>query len=203
MEVGSALVADSESLELVQPGEGTLDYPAHLAETGAVCDTAAGDDRLDAAFPEQAEVLVEVVAPIGVHAPRLAAGTSPPSADWRDRVQQGKELGDVVAVPAGDRDGERGSMAVDQVVLGAGAGAVDRRGADMVPPFEGPDVRSATEQSSSSSRSERRISVGRAACRRGPTPASVQSRRRRQAVTPEQPTTSLGTSRQTTPLRGT
>jgi hypothetical protein len=52
MEVSSALVADSEALELVQPGESTLDHPAHLSETGAVWDTAAGDYRLDAALPE-------------------------------------------------------------------------------------------------------------------------------------------------------
>ncbi len=49
MEIGSAFVSHSESLELVQPGEGTLDHPTHLAQTGAVRDTAAGDDRLTAA----------------------------------------------------------------------------------------------------------------------------------------------------------
>ncbi len=54
-------------------------------------------------------------------------------------VEQRQELGDVVPVPAGQRDGERGSVAVgEQVVLGTGAGAVDGRGADVIP-FEGPD----------------------------------------------------------------
>lgn len=39
-----------------------------------------------------------------------------------------------MAVAAGERDGERGSVVVDdQVVPGAGAGAVDGRGADVVP----------------------------------------------------------------------
>lgn len=37
----------------------------------------------------------------------------------------------------------------------------------------------------------------------GQTPTSVQSRSRRQAVTPEQPTASAGTSRQATPVRST
>ncbi len=60
-----------------------------------------------------------------------------------------------------------------------------------------------TEQSSRSSRLARRSSASRAACSRGQTPASVQSRSRRQAVTPEQPTVSAGTSRQATPVRST
>ncbi|GGY33472.1 hypothetical protein GCM10010299_44920 [Streptomyces tanashiensis] len=38
-------------------------------------------------------------------------------------------------VAAGERDGERGSVAVDDpVVLGAREGTVDGRGADMIPP---------------------------------------------------------------------
>ena len=57
MELRSALVADSESLELVEPGEGALDDPAHLAQPGAVWDPATGDHRLDAAFPQQASYL--------------------------------------------------------------------------------------------------------------------------------------------------
>lgn len=87
---------------------------------------ATGDHRLDAALPQQAAVLVEVVAPIGIQVPRLAAGPSSQSPDRRDRVKQWQQLGDVVAVAAGECDGERGSVPVDyQVVLGAGTGAVD------------------------------------------------------------------------------
>lgn len=126
VEVGASFVAGAETFELVQPGEGALDHPAHLAQSGAVGDAASGDQGLDAALPQQAAVLVEVVAPVGVQTPGFAAGTSPQSPDRRDGVQQRQELGDVVPVPAGQRDGERGSVPVDdQVVLGAGAGTVD------------------------------------------------------------------------------
>jgi hypothetical protein len=52
---------------------------------------------------------------------------SPLAPDRGNRVQQGQKLGDVVPVAAGERDGERGSVPVDdQVVLGAGEGPVDR-----------------------------------------------------------------------------
>lgn len=127
MEVAASFVADAEPFELVQPGEGALDHPAHLAQSGAVGDAASRDQRLDAALPQQAPILVEVVAPVGIQTPRLAAGTSPPTPNWRDRVEQGQKLGDVVPIAAGERDGERGSVAVDdQAVLRTGAGAVDR-----------------------------------------------------------------------------
>lgn len=71
------------------------------------------------------------------------------------------------------------------------------------PPLRARTCDPSTEQSSRSSRSARRSSASRAACRRGQTPASVQSRSRRQAVTPEQPTVSAGTSRHATPVRST
>lgn len=70
-------------------------------------------------------------------------------------------------------------------------------------PLESPDVCPAREQSSSSSNPAWRSSVSPPACRRGHTPASVQSRSRRQAVTPAQPTVSAGTSRHATPVRKT
>jgi hypothetical protein len=89
--------------------------------------TASGDHGFDAAFPQQAAVLVEVIAPVGIQSPRLAPRASRLAPDRGNRVQQGQKLGDVVPVAAGECDGERGSVPVDdQVVLGAGAGPVDR-----------------------------------------------------------------------------
>lgn len=126
MEIGASLVAGADPFELVQPGEGPLDHPAHLAQPGTVGGAAAGNHGFDAALPQQAAVLVEVVAPVGVQTPGFAAETAPQSPKRRDRVEQGQERGDVVPVTTGECDGERGSVAVDdQVVLGAGAGAVD------------------------------------------------------------------------------
>jgi hypothetical protein len=118
VEIGTSFVAGAEPFELVQPGEGALDHPAHLAQSGAVGHAASRDHRLDAALPQQAAVLVEVVAPVGVQTPRLEARASPQTPNRWDGVQQRQELGDVVPVPAGERDGERCSVTVDdQVVL--------------------------------------------------------------------------------------
>jgi hypothetical protein len=127
VEIGASFVADAEPFELGEPSEGSFDHPAHLAQSGAVGDAASGDQGFDAALPQQAAVLVEVVAPVRIQTPGFAAGASPQSPDRWDGVQQRQELGDVVPVAAGEGDGERGSVPVDdQVVLGAGASAVDR-----------------------------------------------------------------------------
>jgi hypothetical protein len=66
VEIGSSLVAGAEPFELVEPGEGALDDPAHSAQSGAMGDAASGDQRFDATLPQQAPVLVEVVAPVRV-----------------------------------------------------------------------------------------------------------------------------------------
>ena len=49
MEVVAALVADGQTAEGVQPGEGALDRPAPAAEAGAVLDVAARDLMADPA----------------------------------------------------------------------------------------------------------------------------------------------------------
>jgi hypothetical protein len=127
VEVGSAFVAGAQPLEGVQPREPALDDPAGLTQSGAVRDTAAGDARGDAAGAQQAAVLVVVVATVGVDLAGLAAGSSAAAANRRYGVDQRDQLGDVVAVAAGEGDRERDAAGVaDQVVLGAGTAAVDR-----------------------------------------------------------------------------
>ena len=93
MDVCSAFVAGAESLEGVQPGEAALDHPALLAQSGAVGDATTGDPRSDAALPELSAVAVVVLAAVGG---QLAAAP-----DRRHGVDQRDELGDVVAVAAG------------------------------------------------------------------------------------------------------
>ncbi|GLW53515.1 hypothetical protein Kpho01_15260 [Kitasatospora phosalacinea] len=142
MEVGVLFVAYTEPFELVKPGEGPHDHPTDLAQPGSVGDAASGNHRLDAALPQRAAVLVEVVAPIREQPSGSAARSPSQAPDRRHRVQEREELGDVVPVPARERHGKRDSAAVyDQMVLRAGTSTVDRRRTDMIPPFARPDVR--------------------------------------------------------------
>jgi hypothetical protein len=127
VDVAAALVAGAQSLEGVQPGEAALDDPAVAAQAGAVGDAAAGDPRSDPALAELTAVDVVVVAAVGEQLPWAPAGSAASAPDRRNGVDQRDQLGDVVAVAAGEADGQRDAAGVaDQVVRGARTPAVDR-----------------------------------------------------------------------------
>ena len=109
MDLVAAVVADEQSFELVQPGEGALDDPAVAAEPGAVLGLAACDLGCDATPAELATAAVVVVATVGVETIGSAARPAWLAADGRDTVEQRDQLGAVVAVAARDRPGKPGS----------------------------------------------------------------------------------------------
>ena len=134
--VATAVVADEQPFELVQPGEGALDDPAVAAEPGAVRGLAACDLGFDPAPSELATVAVVVVAAVGRH----SLGPSPWSADLaahrRDTIDERDQLGDVVAVAARERPGERDPGGIDQeVMLRPVSGSVNRARARLGAPF--------------------------------------------------------------------
>ena len=107
MHLGSAFVADEQSFELVEVGEGTLDDPAGRAESGAVLGLLARDQRFDSSLAEQPAVFVVVVATIGDESVGPSAWPAWSASDRWHTVKQRDQLGDVVAVAAGDRPGQR------------------------------------------------------------------------------------------------
>ena len=136
MDVGLSFGADAESSEAFDPGEGAFHRPADLAQAGAVFDASSGDDRRDAAGTDQTAVLVVVVAAVSVEPAGPTTWCADHAPDWRDRVDQWDQLGDVVAVATGQRHGQRDAGGVgDQVVLGAGLAPVDRTRPGVVPPL--------------------------------------------------------------------
>ncbi len=136
MDVGAAVVADEQSFELVEPGEGAFDDPSVSAKPGAVFGLAAGDLRLDAALPELAPANVVVVAAVG--ADTIGSAPWPPdlAPDRRHPVNQRDQLGAVMAVPTGERPGERDPGGIDEeMVLGAVSGSINRARARRGAPF--------------------------------------------------------------------
>ena len=127
MEVEAAFPADGEAFELVQEGEGLLDDVAELAEAVDVGVAAAGDDGQDAAVPQGSADGSTVVALVAEQGVRPLARVADPAGDGWDGVDQGAGLGDVVDVPRGGDDLERGAVTVaDQVMFAAALAAVDR-----------------------------------------------------------------------------
>jgi hypothetical protein len=132
----AAVVADKQSLELVQPGEGAFDDPTEAAEPGAVLGLAAGNLRRDPALAEFAAVGGVVVTAVGGQALGAIARPADASAHRRHALDERDQLGDVVAVAARDRPGERDPGRVDQeMVLGAVSGSINRARARRGAPF--------------------------------------------------------------------
>jgi hypothetical protein len=132
----AAVVADEESLVVVEPGEGALYDPADAAEAGAVVGLAASDLGRDPSGAQLAAVLVVVVAAVGGYPVGPSAWPADLAAHWRDALNERDELGDVVAVAAGDRPRERDPGRVyEKVMLGAVSGSINRARARRGAPF--------------------------------------------------------------------
>ena len=103
----------------MQVGEAALHDPPLATQTRAVRDAPAGNQRLDAAPAQKTTVLVVVVTAVGQQTIRLATGpaTLAPDGAGVQRVQKRHELGDVVAVAAGQRDRQGDAGGVDQQVV--------------------------------------------------------------------------------------
>jgi hypothetical protein len=117
--------------------EAAFDDPALASEAGAVLGAAPGDHGLDASGPQQASVLVVVIAAVGEHGVGFLARPADLASDGPgvQVIEQRQQLGDVVAVAAGQRDSERDPGRVDeQVVLGSCAGTIDRGWPRQEPP---------------------------------------------------------------------
>jgi hypothetical protein len=134
--LGAAVVADEEPFEVVEPGEGAFDDPAVAAKPGAVLGLAAGDLVLDPSLTELAAVLVVVVASIGSDAFGTTAWPADLAAHRRHTVDKRDQLGDVMAVAARDRPGERDPRRVyEKMMLRPVSGSINRARARFGAPF--------------------------------------------------------------------
>jgi hypothetical protein len=107
-----------------------------MPSPGTVLDVAPGYDRGDPDSPDLFAVLVVVVAAVGVDRVRSLSWPSSSATDGWDGLDQAHELGDVVAVSAGQRDRQRDAVRFgDQMVLGACSGTVDRARSGFGPPL--------------------------------------------------------------------
>jgi hypothetical protein len=134
-----------------------------------------------------------VVAAVSEEHVGAASGPADDSRDRWDLVEQRKELGDVVAVAAGQRHRERDALAVgEDVVLAARPCTVDRAGSAF-----GPRRAALTCEESITARDQSSWFFDRGLfssswCSWSQTPASFQAARRRQHVMPEPKPSSWG-----------
>ena len=100
----------------------------HFPSAESCSVSAPSDYRFDAAAPWLAPVSVVVIAPVGGDPVGSLAWAADLASNGHDAFDEREQLSDVVAVPARQRDRQRQPGGVhQQVVLGAGASAVNRR----------------------------------------------------------------------------
>lgn len=85
----------------MQVGEGSLDDPAVAPEARAVGGPPAGDHGTDAAPAHEAAVLVVIVGAVAEQPLGALSGPADAALDRPDRIDEGHQLGDVVALAAG------------------------------------------------------------------------------------------------------
>lgn len=185
----------------MQVSEGTLDNPALSAESGAMFAAASRDQWLHAERAHEAAVFVVVVAAVTEHDIGAAPGPTALAPHGRHCLKQRDELGDVVAVAAGQGDGKRDAGGIgDQVVLAARPAPVDRASSRLEAPFSALMWEPSTAAREKSRASALRSLAKSASWSRGQTPASVHSAKRRQQVMPEPKPSSCGRCSQTIPV---
>ena len=206
MDVGAALVADGRAAEAGQPGQGALDDPAMAAQAIRALDAAARDAGGDGSRPALVPAAAVIVGLVRVELPGSASWPPAAAAHARDDIEhRGKQRARrggsrrSARSPAACRARRRGGGACVARPAPVGRVRPDRRRAATSAPFcrdgrgSSIDARSQSRASASASRSSRRR------CGSPTTPASFQSRSRRQHVMPVQPNTSRGSRSQPIP----
>lgn len=112
-----AVPADPQAAEPVQMGERALHDPALRTRAGAVRDPSTDDQRLHTEVTDEAAVLVVVIATVAPHHIGAAPGPASFAAHRRHGLEQWDQLGDAVAVAAGQGDGERHTGGVGWCLL--------------------------------------------------------------------------------------
>ncbi len=192
-DVVSYLPADPQAAEPVQVGKGAFHDPALGARTGAVPGAAAGDQWLHAKVPDQAAVLVVVVAAVREDHVGAAPGPAALAPHWWHCLKQRDQPGDVVAVAAGQDGDERDAGGVgEQVVLAAGPAPVDRASSGLGAPFTARMWEPSTAAWEKSRVFALRSLARRTSCSRGHARASVHSSQGRGGCRPPSRSTCLG-----------
>jgi hypothetical protein len=206
-QVGTALVADAEAATAEQPGERALDYPAMPSQSLAGLHPPARNPRRDTAGAQGTPEEGGVVGLVGVQFAGALAGatwSSSWSDDRGDGINEGEQLGRVVGIGRRETDRQRDTVPIHhQVVLGPGFATVDRVRPSLLAPLLArtlKESRLARLQLMAASSPSQLSSLS---CSRCQTPASCQSRKRRQQVVPLPQPSSFGTSRHGQPVLST
>jgi hypothetical protein len=183
--VGSPLVADRQAPKASQPGQRAFHDPAIAAQFLAALDALARDPHLDVPLRQSLPTPQHVVRLICMQLRWSFAWPTAPSSDRRNRVQQRLEVDAVMAVGRSQQDRERNAVSLDdQMPLRARFALVGGIRTDLLAPLFAGILALSRLARLQSIWSAAPSWSSKAWWSRSQTPASCQSRNRRQQVTP-------------------
>lgn len=204
MDVDAAFVSDGEPSEAVDPCEASFDDPSMAAEFLRGVLASAGDARLD--IPARAGIAAAsvIVGFVGVQLAWPAARAGAFGGDGGNGVDQLLERHAVMDIGTGQQKGERDALCIRREVAFCARPASicwirPRRSAPFLAAVEEESTQAWFQSMRPASRSRRSNSW----CSRVHTPASCQSRNRRQQVMPEPQPISRGSVSHGMPERST
>ena len=103
----ATFVAQVEPAKSMEPRQGAFDDPPRAAEATAMWRSALGELGADPAAMQRVAMRLRIVGPVALNHPRLAHRPTGTAAERRNCVDQGQELGDVMAVGGGQQNGQR------------------------------------------------------------------------------------------------
>jgi hypothetical protein len=202
--VGPTLKANAKTTKVVEPCVSTLDHPAEFAQSAAVFSATPGDHRFDAALAKPLTMRLRVVATICVDDLRLLKRSAARATNGWNRVNERQQLGNVVAIRAGQDCTDGDAIGVDEdVMLGTWSRAICGVRASFSPaPTARTDDESTAARVKSSSPASRNFASSNS-CNVFHTPAFCQSRKRLQQVGPEPNPNFVDRSHQRIPVLNT
>jgi hypothetical protein len=175
-----------------------------FTESTTMFRVSASQVRSDATPVKLVAVRLRVVTTIALNAFRAAAGTARLAADGRNRFDQRQKLSHVVRIGARERSGQWNARRIRKdVVLAARLAPIRGIGPGFCPPSTARTLELSTTARDQSIWSAALSFANSSSCNRFQTPASCQSRSRRQQVIPLPQPSSRGNMAQGIPLRNT
>jgi hypothetical protein len=201
---GPTFVAHVEAAKTMEPSQRAFHDPPRAPEPTAMGRAALGELGVNPAAMQRVAMRLRIVAPVALNQPRLAHGPTPTAAEWRNRVDQWQELGDVVAVRGGQQGRQRDAVRLgENVVLRPRLTAIGWVRSSFFPPRSARTEPLSTRARVRSNWPRRRNSARSTACSRRQTPARCHRTSRRQQVLPEPQPISFGSICHGSPLRKT
>jgi hypothetical protein len=115
--VGTALIADAQPPELMEPTQRTLHDPACPSQATAMRRAPSSNHRLDAIQPQPHAMQVRVIGTVSIEPIRFPSGMTHFAPNGRDRLHQRDQLGDVMGVRPRESDGERNALRIREEVV--------------------------------------------------------------------------------------